>query len=319
MAEAFIAHIKSEGQRKASVVERELRRNFVDKWKARPIASITPQDVEEVIEATVKRGKRAQAHNLLGHVRRFFNWVLSKPKYGLTHSPCDRLKPEQLIGERAKRDRVLTNQELSAFWKATERTRYPYGPVYRLLALTGLRLSDVCEAPWSEFDFEQRLWTINKMRMKAGKAHIVPLTDEMMEILQSLPRFEKGNFIFSASFGKRPIRANHFSKPKRRLDGFMLEALREFGEKRGDDPEQVTLADWVNHDLRRTVRTNLSALKVPEEVREAVLAHTRPGIKGVYDHYQYVDEKRDALEKWVARLRNIVEPAPTNVVSLRAV
>ena len=55
------------------------------------------------------------------------------------------------------------------------------------------------------------------------------------------------------------------------------------------------LPDWTNHDIRRTVRTKLSALRIPEEVREAVLAHARPGIKGHYDHHQYLDEKRDAL------------------------
>ena len=84
----------------------------------------------------------------------------------------------------------------------------------------------------------------------------------------------------------------------------------------GKDPKRVTLPDFVNHDIRRTVRTHLSALKIGEEVREAVLAHVRPGIKGVYDQYQYLDEKREALELWGARLRSIVEPPPANVVKL---
>ena len=52
----------------------------------------------------------------------------------------------------------------------------------------------------------------------------------------------------------------------------------------------------MNHDIRRTVRSRLSRLKVTEEAREAVLAHARPGIKGVYDLHDYLDEKREALE-----------------------
>jgi hypothetical protein len=59
-------------------------------------------------------------------------------------------------------------------------------------------------------------------------------------------------------------------------------------------------------------------LKVAEEVREAVLAHVRPGIKGVYDLHDYFDEKREALSLWAARLKSIVEPPPSNVVALRA-
>ena len=81
--------------------------------------------------------------------------------------------------------------------------------------------------------------------------------------------------------------------------------------------EDARLPDWVNHDIRRTVRTKLSALRIPEEVREAVLAHARPGIKGHYDMHHYLDEKRDALTQWAAKLRDIVEPSKSTVVELR--
>ena len=59
------------------------------------------------------------------------------------------------------------------------------------------------------------------------------------------------------------------------------------------------LAPWVNHHLRRTMRTGLSRLRVDRDIREAVLAHTRPGVEGVYDRHDYLDEKRDALERWL--------------------
>ncbi len=74
----------------------------------------------------------------------------------------------------------------------------------------------------------------------------------------------------------------------------------------------------MNHDVRRTVRSQLFRLRVAEEVAEAVLAHARPGIKKVYDQHDYIDEKRDALERWAARLKHIVNPEPSNVVQLRA-
>lgn len=98
----------------------------------------------------------------------------------------------------------------------------------------------------------------------------------------------------------------------------MLRTLRALARRRGEDPAKVRLSHWTNHDIRRTVRTNMSALRVPEEVREAVLAHVRPGIKSTYDLYDYFPEKCDALEKWAARLREIASPAPSNVVRLRA-
>ena len=311
VTQKFIEYINANKERKAEAVERELQ-PFIKAWGHRPIASIKPTDVALTIEATVRRGKRAQARNEFGHIRRLFRWAI--PLY-LEHSPCAQLSPKRLIGERGRRDRVLSDVEISALWKASESLGYPYGPLYRLLLLTGLRLSEVSEASWDEFDFEERVWTIPAPRMKKtgseAKPHMVPLTDAMLEVLDLLPRFQNGKFLFSSQNGLRPIKAVYFSRPKMKLDGVMLQILQE------ELDEDARLPDWTNHDIRRTVRTKLSALRIPEEVREAVLAHARPGIKGHYDMHHYLDEKRDALMQWAAKLRDIVEPSKSVVVELR--
>jgi integrase len=305
VAEKFIEHMKANKQRKASEVERDLRKNFIKPWGHRPIASIKPMDVALVIEATVRRGKLGHAHSLFAHIRRLFRWAI--PMY-IEHSPCTQLSPKRLIGDRKRRARVLSDPEIAALWKATEPMGYPYAPLYRLLLLTGLRLSEVSEASWDEFDFKERVWTIPAARMKKtgaeAKPHAVPLTDAIMETIEPLPRFPNGKFLFSNKNGTTPLKANMFNRPKHQLDELMRETLGE-------------LPDWVNHDIRRTVRTKLSALRIPEEVREAVLAHARPGIKGHYDMHHYVDEKRDALTQWAAKLRTIVGPSKSVVVELR--
>jgi hypothetical protein len=106
---------------------------------------------------------------------------------------------------------------------------------------------------------------------------------------------------------------------KARLDVQMRRALRALARSRGEElVGRDPLPPWTNHDIRRSVRSQLSRLKIPEEVREAVLAHVRPGIKGVYDLHDYADEKREALKLWGARLRSIVTPQATNVVKLLA-
>ena len=305
LAEKFIEYTKANKERKAKDVERELQ-PFIRSWGHRPIASITPTDVANVITATVERGKRAQAHNEFGHIRRLFRWAI--PLY-VEHSPCAQLSPKRLIGERQRRDRVLSDSEIAALWKASEPMGYPYGPLYRLLLLTGVRLSEACEASWDEFDLQAHVWTIPAARMKKtgteAKAHMVPLTDAILEVLETLPRFQGGKFLFSNHYGLTPLKANRFERHKAKLDVLMQQIL-------GNKPP-----DWVNHDIRRSVRTKLSALRIPEEVREAVLAHARPGIKGHYDMHHYLDEKRDALTQWAAKLRDIVEPSQSVVVELR--
>jgi integrase len=301
-------------QRKGEERKRDIEREFVSRWGKRPITDITRRDVTAVIDAAVNRGAPYQAHNLLGHVRRLFNWAIARDCYGLERSPCDRMKPKEVIGKKALRKRVLDDAELRAFWRATETADYPYGPLFRMLALTGQRKSEVAEARWREFDIEKRLWVIPAERMKMDAAHVVPLVDEVVAILEQLPRFKKGDYVFTTVFGAKPV--NGFSKAKALLDKRMHAELQQGA----DDLDEVELEPFVIHDIRRTMRTGLSALPVPDMVRELVIAHARPGLHQVYDQYSYVEEKRRALELWAARLRSIVEPpiGAKNVVELRA-
>lgn len=330
-------------QRNGREVERDFARTFIPVWGERPITSITNRDVREIIEdvrdygtATMlarkgikeKNGKKmrvaarapGQARNLLSYLKTFFSWAIERDDYGLEISPCDRLKAARLIGPRESDHRILDDLELFAFWRATQRLGYPFGPLYRLLLLSGLRLNEVADATWTEFDLAKAAWTIPAERMKGkpGKAkpHVVPLTAEMLEILCDLPRFNRGEYLFSSMFGERPVWVN--DKIKKRLDQRMLHTLRALARSRGDDPGKVKLNPWVNHDLRRTLRSRLSELRVNSDVAEAVLAHVKPGIRGVYDRYEYFDEKRHALDAWSARLRGIVEPPPKNVIELHA-
>jgi integrase len=217
-----------------------------------------------------------------------------------------------VIGKKAVRTRVLKDDELRLLWKAADDMGYPYGPLFRLLALTGQRKSEVAEARWSEFNLRSKLWTVPPERMKADAAHVVPLTQDAIEILEGLPRFKHGDHLFSTTFGEKPV--NGFSKAKARLDELILKEARAIAERRGEDPAKAKLDEWRLHDIRRTMRTGLSALPVPDMVRELVIAHTRPGLHKVYDQYAYLDEKRHALDLWAARLRAIVTPAAENVV-----
>jgi integrase len=303
VAEDFISD-KLPEERKGREVERDIRREFIPTWGGRPIADITPLDVRAVVKAAKDRGAPHQARNLLTTARRLWAWAIDQHCYGLGTSPCDRLKPKAIIGKKTLRTRVFTDPEWRAFWVATATMPYPYGPLFCMLALTGQRKSEVAEARWREFDLDKRLWTIPPERMKADAPHVVPLSPPVIDILETLPRFDKGDHLFSTTLGAKPV--NGFSKAKTILDRKMLTELGE-------------LPPFVIHDVRRSVRTGLSALPVPDIVRELVIAHTKPGLHKVYDQHAYLDEKRRTLELWAAKLRDIVEPPPANVHKLPAI
>lgn len=287
-------------QRKAEEVARDTRRMLVARWGSKPVTDVTALDVRDLIKE-VKASAPAQARNMLGYAKRLFDWAIAQEVYDLDQNPAEKLRPKDIIGKKVVRQRVLDDPELRALWHASSKLEYPYGPLFRMLALTGQRKSEVAEAHWREFDLDKRLWTIPAARMKSDAAHVVPLTDDVIAILEDLPRFKKGDFLFSTTFGAKPV--NGFSKCKVRLD----KAMRV---------ELGTLEPFVIHDIRRTMRTHLSALPIPDRVREMVIAHAQPGLHKVYDQHSYLDEKRRALDLWANRLSTIVSPQ-TNVVPLR--
>lgn len=302
VAEEFIRD-KLSGERRGKDAERDIRREFIPRWGKLPVMEISDAHVREVIKAVKDRGARYMAHSLLTTARRLFSWAIDQRAYGLESSPCDRLKPKSLIGEKRPRQRVLNDEELAAFWRASEGIAYPFGPLFRLLAVVGQRKSEVAEARWREFDLDKRLWIIPAERMKSDAPHLVPLSNDAIEILRSLPRFTKGDYLFSTTFGETYVTA--FSKAKLRLDKAMAAELD--GETK----------PFVIHDVRRTMRTGLSALPVTSLVAELVISHTKPGLHKVYDQHSYLHEKRHALELWAARLRDIVTAQPGKVVAFR--
>jgi integrase len=286
------------GLAKKAEAKRIVEGEFVKRWGARPATDIMPEEVAAAIRAIVKRGAPYQAHNALGWIRTLFNWAIGTHEFGITSSPVERLKPKALIGERKARERILTDAELRAVWDAAEAMGYPYGPIFRLLILTGQREREIADMSWPEVDFAERLLTVPAERMKGGRAHEIPLTRLAVTLLEELPRWNAGNHVFSTTAGQKPV--NGFSAAKARLD------------------KLSGVSDFVIHDLRRTVRTHFSALPVEDIVRELVIAHAKPGLHKIYDKHSYCEEKRRCLTLWEKRLRGIVAPpSGENVVALQ--
>ena len=217
-----------------------------------------------------------------------------------------------LLGEKRIRERVLDDDELRALWRASSRLGYPFGDLVRWIVLTGCRLSEATGARWSEFN--PNLWTIPAERFKQNTVHVVPLTAPMITLLNDLPRWKRGDYVFSM-IGERPFAG--FSRAKARLDREMLRSWRALGRAQGIDRRNAQMERFTLHDIRRTVRTRLSALRVPEQIAELVIGHAKRGLVRIYD--QHIDEMREALALWNAKLEAIVNPQASNVIALRGV
>lgn len=263
-------------QKKKDEISRLLRRDFAP-LNARPLDAVKRVEIADIVT------KITQGRIALHYVKRFFNWAADMGK--IDYSPIATVNPSTLFGKLVARNRVLTDDELKRVWHAAVKLGYPFGPIYQMLILTGLRLNEVADAVWSEVDMRAKTWTIPAERMKGKVAHVVPLCPQMIAIFKKLPRWNMGDFMYSRD-GTKPLTVSNHVK------GQMDIAAKVYG--------------WVNHDLRRTMRSHLSKLPIEEHVRELMIAHKRKGIAGVYDQADYLDEKRAGFELWCARLATVV-------------
>jgi integrase len=202
---------------------------------------------------------------------------------------------------------VLSDEEIVTFWNATEAIGEPFGPLYRLLLLTGSRLREA--AGMKDAEVEDDLWTIPASRAKNNEAHVVPLSAAAQEVLAGVTRIKGAGFVFTSN-GRWAV--SGFAKAKARLD----KRLAEQAVKAETDPPEA----FVIHDLRRTAASGMARLGIAPHVVEAVLNHrtgTISGVAKVYNRHAYAVEKRAALEAWGRHVLGLTaERKGDNVVQL---
>jgi integrase len=315
IAEAYFTD-KLATLRSGLTTTKRFRKHLVPIFKDTPIAEITDLDILGKVLNPIKAKTKSTARQRFNDLFAFFEWAIDQRVYHLKVNPCACIKITKIVGKINKRKRILNDDELRALWIAAHRLPYPVGPLYRGLILTALRIREMSNADRREWHLHGNAWKweIPAERMKGKEAHVVPVTADIREIYDACPK--KGRYLFSFD-GEKPMSiANKVTKD--RVDAEMLKVLREIAVERDEDPADVELAHWVNHDIRRSVRSKLSRIKgLDLETREAILAHVKPGMQGVYDQYEYFDEKREGLELWAVMLRQIVEPQRSNVITLR--
>lgn len=306
LADLWLQHYELEkGRRPSSVnmAEMVVRRHLKPALGTKPMPHIEYADLQAVIDA-IPVQQRAMRRNVFAYASVLFNWAM-KRRYVSANPLLSMDKPEAP----AARDRVLEDAELLSVWTASESLSAPWGPLYRLLILTGQRKSEVAGACWAELDRGAGVWTIPAHRAKNGSAHIVPLSKAAIAELDGLAggrEWPQNGYVLTTT-GRNSI--SGFSKAKRALDD-TIAAAHDGG----------TLPDWRVHDLRRTVATGLQRLGVRFEVTEAVLNHVsgaKGGVAGVYQRHDWAAEKRSALEAWSAHVEGLKAVINrTNIVRL---
>jgi integrase len=264
-------------------------RHFAVHWQSlrgHPIDTIRRVDVAARLQEIVKARGPIAASRARGNLSALFSWAV---KEGLTednpaahtHDPGAGIPP---------RERVLSETELAAIWKACRDDHF--GVAVKLLTLTACRRQEIGGLRWGEIDFDRGIVTIDSSRAKNHRALSLLLPPVAMDLLRSMPRRD------GCVFGNGVNGLSGWSYAISVLNNKITAA------------EGKPLPPWTLHDIRRSVATHMAELGVQPHIVEAVLNHQsghKAGVAGVYNRSTYEREKRVALDLWADHLTGVVE------------
>ncbi len=276
------------------------------------------RDVIAMLEAIAEKAPTA-ANRVLALVRKMYNWAVEHEI--CEYNPCYRLSrpsPENT------RDRVLSGAEIKTFWRTLNLDTAPSTPdknadapesasstwishavriALKLTLVTAQRRAEVAHAARSEFDLDERIWTIPAERSKNGKAHRVPLSDLALDLIKELMGLAGNSGWLLPSprgEGKEHVNAEALTRATTRL------------------LECIDVPHFTVHDLRRTAASHMASLRISRTVIKKILNHTDKDVTAIYDRWSYDDEKRDALDAWARRLHDITEKKEPSTLRVAA-
>lgn len=277
-------HVQAKGLRSLAEVTRLLRVHVYPVWGGRPFRDIRRSNVAALIDEVEDDHGARQADYVLAITRQISFWYAARN---------DDYVPPFIKGMRRTnpkaraRDRILTDDELRAVWKAAD-TSGPFGVLIKLLLLTAQRREKVVSMQWSDIGIDGT-WRIRlEAREKGAPAEIV-LPAAAIDIIRMQPQMGDNPFVLA---GRGDAHINGFSKSKKTFDAKLPKGTPA----------------WVLHDLRRTARSLMARAGVSNDHAERVLGHARPGVEGTYDRHHYRAEIATGLGKLAKLIDSIVNP-----------
>jgi integrase len=239
----------------------------------RSIYELRRSAMTQLFDVIADRNGRVMADRMLGYLGRCFRWqqVRDDDFASPIVSGMARTSMKELA-----RDRTLTDVELRAIWKATDKG--PFGALVRFLLLTSARRSEAAWMTWNELDGST--WTLPAARNKVKTELVRPLSAAAMTIVEAQPR--GGSYVFG------------------------VERMGGFGGRKKSLDEATGVTGWRLHDLRRTSRSLMSRAGISSDIAGMCLGHVLTGVRGTYDRHAYFNEKAAAFEKVAAEIMKIL-------------
>jgi len=265
----------------AETVIRRLERDVFPTVGGRPVGEITAVELLEVLRRVEARGTLETAHRIHQICGQVFRYAIATAR--ASRDPSADLRGA-LPPVRETHHAALTKPaDVAALLRAINgyQGTFVVRCALRLAPLVFVRPGELRKAEWSEFDLDGLIWRIPAERMKLRQAHLVPLSQQALEILRELnPLTGNGRYVFpSARTTARPMSENAITA-----------ALRRMGYEQGM---------MTGHGFRTMASTLLNEQGAPADAIERQLAHAeRDGVRDAYNRAQYLTERRHMMQRW---------------------
>jgi integrase len=264
-----------------------LKNELIPGLGKRPIAKITRPELVELLRGIEKRETFDVAKKCRQWLNQIFRFGLAKGLLDI--NPATDLDVVAAAAPRVQHHPFVPIAELPALLKALSEVRANVltKSAVRLLMLTAVRPGELRNAPWSEFDLDNALWTIPPERMKMRRPHLVPLPKQAVAILRELQPFTgRFEFVFAGrNDPKRPMSENTINK-----------CLADMGYK----------GRQTGHGFRHMLSTELNGKGYNKDWIERQLAHgDNDEIRATYNHAHYLEQRRGMMQWWADHLEQL--------------
>ena len=276
----------SEGH--AELTLRRLELNICPYLGKRPINEITASELLTTLQRIEKRGALEVARRVRGICSMIF-------RYAVASGIAERDPSADLLG-------ALTPPPKRHFASITDPTRvgqllrdidnckasFPVYCALRLAPLVFVRPGELRNAEWNEINFEAKEWRIPAHKTKMKSTHIVPLSQQSLNILKELYQLTgQGQYVFPA--------VRTFSRPM--SENTILVALRRIGYEKGE---------MTGHGFRSMASTLLNEQGWNRDAIERQLGHSeRDKVRAAYNYAEFLSERRSMMQAWADYLEGL--------------
>ena len=261
-------------------------------------SDVSKMDIINILHTIEERGSLVMANRMRTYLSAMFQYgiyfddsidvIKKQTQFYISLNPVSQV--QKIIKQEARGDRALNETEVKLFWNALDNSKMSVFRinVFKMMLLTGSRVEEMAGLRWDEIDLKEKFITLPAARTKNKLPHIIPLNIMAYEIIKTNPRLND-IYVFPSDNNQSCMKVDGFSQSITRL---------------------LTTTDikkFVPRDLRRTFKTLTGKAGISKEVRDRLQNHALTDVSSLhYDKYDYLKEKREAMEIWNNYLENIL-------------